>query len=216
MDLAQLWPPFGVRLTCGPLDLRTLRDDDIPDLVDLALAGVEAEGVEVMPFENPWHREDAAGLPASMARFYWGTRSRFTPEAWSLTLVVRRDGRVVGAQDVVGREFAKTGSLETGSWLGRAHHRQGTGTLMRQMVAAFGFEHLGAEELTSSFYEGNVASQGVSARVGYVEAGRRRAPREHGWSWKHEVVLTPERFVRPCEPVVAEGVAAFRRFIGLE
>jgi len=216
MDLIELWPPFGVRLTCGPLELRTLRDDDIPELAELALAGVEAEGVAVMPFEVAWHREDPASLPASMARFYWGSRSRFTAEAWSLMLVVRRSGTVVGAQDVMGRDFLKTRSLETGSWLGRAHHRQGTGTLMRQMVAAFAFDHLDAEELTSTFYQGNLASQGVSERVGYVEAGRRRAPREEGWAWRHEMVLTPERFVRPAEHVVAEGVEAFRTFVGMD
>ena len=216
LDLTALWPPFGVRLACGPLDLRTLRDDDISELAALALAGVEAEGVPVMPFEVPWHREDAATLPASMARFYWGSRSRFTPESWSLMLVVRREGRVVGVQDVMGRQFLTTRSLETGSWLGRAHHRQGTGTLMRQMVAAFAFDHLDAEELTSSYYEGNLASGGVSARVGYVEVGRRRAPREQGWAWRNEMVLTPERFVRAGEPVIVEGAEAFRRFIGLD
>ena len=216
MDLTELWPPFGVRLTCGPVELRTLRDEDIPELAALATAGVQAEGVPVMPFEVAWHLEDAATLPASMARFYWAARSRFAPESWSLMLVVRRDGRVVGLQDLMGRDFTKTRSLETGSWLGRTHHRQGTGTLMRQVVATFGFDHLGAEELTSSFYEGNLASRGVSERLGYVESGRRRASRAEGWAWRHEVVLTPDRFVRPAQPVVAEGVDGFRRFIGLD
>lgn len=115
----------------------------------------------------------------------------------------------------MGRDFLQTRSLETGSWLGHEHHRQGTGTLMRQMAATFGFDHLDAEQFTSSYYDGNLASEGVSRRIGYAETGRRRMPRPEGWAWRHDVTLTPDRFVRPDQPVVVEGVEAFRRFIGL-
>lgn len=34
--MEQVWPLFGLRVTAGPLELRPVRDEDIPTLVELA------------------------------------------------------------------------------------------------------------------------------------------------------------------------------------
>lgn len=45
-----------------------------------------------------------------------------------------RDGVVVGTQGIGARDFAIRREVSTGSWLGRAYHRQGLGTEMRAAV----------------------------------------------------------------------------------
>lgn len=51
MDLERIWPLFGLRLTTPRLELRPLRDDDLPGLVDAALSGVHDPAR--MPFGVP-------------------------------------------------------------------------------------------------------------------------------------------------------------------
>jgi RimJ/RimL family protein N-acetyltransferase len=89
---------------------------------------------------------------------------------------------------------------------------------MRQVVCAFCIDHLGAEMMRSGYIEGNAASAAVSRKVGYTPNGRRRIedPKTQGYRWEAEVVLTPDALVRPQEPVVVEGLAGFRRQIGLD
>ena len=51
-SLADLWPPYRLRLRAGDLELTVISDDDVPGLVDLALAGIHAP--DAMPFSTPW------------------------------------------------------------------------------------------------------------------------------------------------------------------
>lgn len=215
MELADIFPAFAVRLTCGPLELRGMTQDDIPAVVATALAGIQAEDVPV-PFLNAWHLAPADKLPLNTAQFYWSRWASFSPEAWSLMLVVRRDGEVVGMQDLFTKaDFRVTRSLESGSWLGRAHHGKGTGTLMRQMVATLCFDHLGATEMVSAAMADNPSSRAVSRKVGYADNGTTRFARDGECVDQVHFRLTPETFVRPPEPVVVEGAEAFRAAIGV-
>lgn len=52
---------------------------------------------------------------------------------WSLSLAVLHEGRVVGRQDVMAKDFGVTGEVSTGSWLGLAHQGRGLGTEMRAL-----------------------------------------------------------------------------------
>ncbi len=56
LSLAEIWPPYGVRITEGDLLLSVVTDDDIPVLVELALAGIHPP--EQMPFSTPWTDDD--------------------------------------------------------------------------------------------------------------------------------------------------------------
>src|SRR4051812_24553995 len=51
-SLEQLWPPFALRVTCGPLVMRPLRDDDFPEVLATVHAGIHAP--DRMPFSFPW------------------------------------------------------------------------------------------------------------------------------------------------------------------
>ncbi|TWH03871.1 RimJ/RimL family protein N-acetyltransferase [Nocardioides sp. J9] len=223
LTLEEIFPPYALRIACGPVELRVLRDEDFPELVELVRGGVEAPGLP-MPFLRAWHDEPFApgapdGFPTSSLAWWWTQRATFAPSEWRLALAVRRDGVLVGMQDLHAPDFQQTRQVLTGSWLGRAHQGRGTGTLMRRLVVGLALDELGAESCESGYIVGNHASAAVSRKVGYVDNGRRRVV-QHLRDGKigadeQRVVVTPETFVRPREPVSVEGAEALRRFLGI-
>jgi RimJ/RimL family protein N-acetyltransferase len=66
-------------------------------------------------------------------------------EAWHLPFAVWHQGVIVGQQDILARDFLQTHTIESGSWLGRAHQGQGIGKEMRAAVLHLGFDGLGAK-----------------------------------------------------------------------
>ena len=83
---------------------------------------------------------------------------------------------------------------ETGSWLGREFQGRGIGTAMRQVICAFAFDHLDAEEVTSGAFLDNPASLAVSRKVGYRPNGVRRLKRRAGeLALNQSLVLTTGR-----------------------
>lgn len=213
--LTDLLPVLGLRITAGPLELRGLTDDALPALCDLALRGIHPE--DRMPFYVPWTDAPAAALPRNIAQYHWRARADFSPEAWGLHLGVWYDGRLVGTQALDTHDYLVTRTGETGSWLGQEFQGRGIGTAMRQVICALAFDHLDAHEVTSAAFVDNPASIGVSRKVGYRDNGVRRLRRREG-ELAHNLglVLTPDRLVRYEHPLEVEGLAAFRRSIGLE
>jgi RimJ/RimL family protein N-acetyltransferase len=213
--LTDIWPIFGLRVRLGDLELRPVSDGDLPELVALVLDGIH--DTDRMPFSTPWTDAPREALPANYVRHYWEVRSRTTPERWSIDLVVRRAGEVVGVQGVSTQDFLVTRTGETGSWLGQRFQGQGIGTRMRQAMCALAFDHLGFEEVTSAAFLDNPASLAVSRRVGYVPNGdvrMKRRPDE--CAVNRGLLLTPEAFTRPDAPVEVEGAAAVRVFLGID
>ena len=223
LTLEEVFPPFALRISCGPLELRVLRDDDLPELVELVRGGIQVPGLP-MPFLRDWHEEafepgSPDGFPTTSLSWWWTQRASFAPDDWRLALVVRRDGVLVGMQDLHATDFALTRLVMTGSWLGSAHQGMGTGTLIRQLVVGFAFDELGADQCESGYIVGNRASAAVSRKVGYVNNGQRRIVQHtrQGKVGVHEqrVVVTPATFVRPDDHVSVEGASALRRFLGI-
>src|SRR5579875_4028261 len=99
----QLWAPFALRVRCGPLELRAITDDDIPEIVDLVLAGIHEP--ERMPFGMPWTDAPRDELPRNTANYYWSSRVAFSPEHWTLDLLVRENGRIVGVQGFAAKNY---------------------------------------------------------------------------------------------------------------
>lgn len=213
--LDEIFPPFALRIACGPLSMAVLRDEDIPAIVDLVRAGIHDP--DFLPFYLPWTLAPAEELPLNLVRYYWQQRSATSAERFGLQLVVRHEDSIVGMQDIMAANFAKTRVMRTGSWLGRAHQGRGIGTLMRQTVCVLGFDHLSADFMQSEFVVGNAASQRVSEKLGYRPAGTHRIedPLSEGWREEARVLLAPGDFVRPAEPVRVEGAAELRTFLGL-
>lgn len=223
-SLSEIFPPFGLSVAAGSMELRVLRDDDLPELVDLVAAGV-ADPALPMPFRAAWHEEPLdlggpRGFPTESLRWWWSQRAACAPDEWWLALVVRVEGRIVGLQDVHAVDFPLTRTVETGSWLGREHHGRGLGTLMRRLAVGLALDELDAECCVSAYIEGNAASAAVSRKVGYVDGERvrivQRRRGERTAAWEQRVVVTRDTYVRPEEPVRIEGAAAVRRFLGIE
>lgn len=205
-----MFAPFALRITCGPLSMRAMRDHDVPAMA----AAVREHGIyddgRPMPFLDPWpERLGEHGL--ATAQFYWSAYAAWSPDRWRLPLRVEHDGELVGVQDLVARgPFHRTRSLATGSWLLRPHQGRGIGTLMRQAVCAFAIDELGAQEMHSAALSGNGRSLGVSRRVGYRPNGVARVVTATGEVREEQRVrLVPDDLVRPPHPVVATGVDAF-------
>jgi RimJ/RimL family protein N-acetyltransferase len=214
LTFADIWPPYGVRVTEGDLTLSVVTDDDIPGLVELVLAGIHPP--DQMPFSEPWTLDDPANLPANIVRYFSRIRAECTPEQFMLDFSVRVDGELVGTQGFSTKDFAITRTGETGSWLGQRFQGRGIGTRMRQAVCAFAFDGLGAEEVTSGAFLDNPASLAVSRKVGYRENGVVRLKRRAGeLALNQKLVLTPDTFVRGPE-VEMVALPALRAFLGLD
>ena len=215
MSLADLHPVLGLTISAGPLELRGLTDDDLVLLCALAERGVHPP--EQMPFYFPWTAAAPGELTRNTAAYHWRARADFTVTSWDLELGVWHDGRLVGCQGIRTSNYLVTRTGETGSWLGAEHQGRGIGTMMRQAICAFVFDHLDAAEVTSGAFLDNPASLAVSRKVGYVENGRSRLKRRPGeLAINQGLVLTPDRLVRGEHPLEVEGLAAFRRVVGLD
>lgn len=172
LDTERLWPPFALRIAASDgtndIELRIMRDEDIA-----AINGVTAEeiyGPDVPRHAFGWLFGDAPSW--SSAQFRWAHRATMSPQEWSLDCVVMRGGEVIGVVDMCAENFSVTREVETGSWLYHRVQGRGIGTLVRHAVAQFCFGYLGAASLKSGWVEGNTASAGVSAKLGYVVFSR--------------------------------------------
>lgn len=217
-QLVDQWPPAGVRILCGDLELRFLTDDLLVPLAELASEGVHAP--DFMPFTQPWTRGTPDEVRRSVLQYQWGLRGSWSREKWSLELGVLRDGEVLGIQGVYAKDFAVTREAETGSWLGLRHQGQGVGTLMRLAVLHLFFDGLGGEHATTSAFEDNGPSNGVTRRLGYRTNGETTVAREGTAARSLRYVLHRADWdARPAElrpDVTLEGVPALRAFLGLD
>jgi len=212
MELVDIFPAFGLRIKCGPVTLRPMRESDVPRVVELVAEGVHAEGAR--PFLMPWNLSETQ--PLESLQFYHRTWAAFSPQSWTTLLAVERDGVMVGAQDMKAESFAVVRHAETGSWLTLPHQGRGTGTLMRQAILSFAFDQLGAVEMHSGAWADNANSHRVSEKCGYRPNGYSLLDRQGTSVRQDNLVVTPETFARPLYEVVVTGVEPFRRAIGLD
>ena len=215
MSLEELFPPSGLRVTAGPVELRPLRDDDLAAyaalVTDDLYPGEEREADFVFGW---WHESQREGALPSL-RWIWRQRADFTPAAWRFTLGVFEGGRLIGMQDLGATDFAVLRLVTSGSLLHPDARGRGLGTLMRRAVLTLAFDHLGAVRAESRATLDNARSRRVSAKVGYIEDGT--ALRAEGDQAITEVrmVVTPDSFIRGPEPVTVAGLTpALRRMLG--
>ena len=214
MKIEDVWPLFGLRLRTPRLELHPVRDDDLPGLVESALAGIHDPAR--MPFGVPWTDAEPEELTRSFAQYHWRNRVNTAPDRWGIQFAVIRDGEPIGVQELHAHDFANLQTVESGSWLTRTQQGLGLGTEMRAGLLMFAFDVLNAEWAQSSAAEWNRASLAVSERLGYVRNGVNRVRTRPG-EITEEIRLRLHRddFVRPGWSVGVEGVeAALRQLIG--
>ena len=209
--LLEAFPPLGLRVQAGPLELRGIGEQEALDLVEVVRGGVHDEAV--MPFSVPWTDADPEHLALNYLQWWWRSMATFSRDAWELNLCALWQGEVVGVQGVATRDFTTLRFGETGSWLGRRFQGRGIGTAMRQAFCALLFDELGFEFLTSAAFRDNHASLRVSRKVGFRENGIDwQQPRDERGTLQR-LLLLPEDLVRG-EPITVTGGPAVRAFIG--
>ncbi len=207
------WPLFDLRVRTPRLELRYPTDADLVALAALARAGIHAPDAVV--FAVDWERLPSPAFEHQYLQHYWELRGAWRPEHWCLPLVALADGVPVGIQELLARDFAHRRTVETGSWLGRAHQPDGLGTEMRAAILWLAFEGLGALAAESGYLEGNAASARVSAKLGYRANGVAvRAPRGEPIT-EHRVRLTREQWRRDLVPVRVEGLERCLELFGV-
>jgi RimJ/RimL family protein N-acetyltransferase len=163
------WPPATLSLRTPRLELRPDDDDGLDELMAEALRGVHDPAV--MPFAVAWTDQPPADLVRSGLQHYWSARAALTARDWTVNFLVRLDGAVIGTQALFAREFADLREVASGSWLGRRFQGRGLGTEMRSAVLQFAFDRLGATAAITGSFTDNLASLGVSRRLGYRPNG---------------------------------------------
>ena len=130
--LTEIFPPLGVRITCGELELRGISDSEVLALLDVVRDGVHP--ADRMPFSYPWTQATPEDLPLNYLQWWARGLATWAPDAWGLDLCVLWDGEVVGVQGVATRDFLTLRYGETGSWLGQRYQGRGIGTAMRRAM----------------------------------------------------------------------------------
>ncbi|GAA2997135.1 GNAT family protein [Streptomyces drozdowiczii] len=163
------WPLYGLRIRTPRLELRLPGLELLDELAAVAAGGVHAP--DAMPFTVPWTDGSPAERGRAVFQHVLSTIAGWSADHWHLSLAVLHEGRVVGRQDLMAENFAVTGQVETGSWLGLAYQGRGIGTEMRAAVLHLAFAGLGAAAAVSAAMTDNPRSLGVSRRLGYQPDG---------------------------------------------
>jgi RimJ/RimL family protein N-acetyltransferase len=207
-DTTDPWSLRHLVLRTPRLELRPDDDAGLLELVEEILLGIHPP--ESMPFGVAWTDAPRDELGINTMRHYWSMRAALRAHDWTINFLVRRDGRVIGTQALTGRDFRITRTVSTGSWVGRRHQGRGYGTEMRSAVLQLAFDHLGAEQARSTAFTDNVASLGVSRRLGYREDGTERQAIRGGLATQVRLLLTAEAHAahRPPWRVAVDGLVA--------
>jgi RimJ/RimL family protein N-acetyltransferase/predicted GNAT family acetyltransferase len=201
-------PLTRLRVRTPRLELRVGTDAELRELGRVAQAGIHDP--DEMPFEFPW--TDSV-TEESVLEFHRGQLRAFTPEDWTLGLVVFHRGQPIGIQSLSAERFRETRRVGTGSWLGKEWQGRGIGTEMRAAALQLAFGGLGAQVAVSGFIAGNPQSRGVSRKLGYEIVGShlvspRGEPVEHT-----DLELRSEHFRSPV-PVELVALAPLLPLFG--
>lgn len=214
MELANVWPLFGLEITTPALALRPVRDADLPALVQAALDGIHEP--DRMPFGVGWTDSPADVLPREFALYQWSMRNRVSESNWIVPFAILENDAIVGVQDLGAYQFADRKTVTTGSWLTRSAQGRGIGTEARRGLLLFAFDVLGALWAESSAASWNAASLAVSRKLGYVENGvTRAAPRPGEPVDEVRVRLTHSDFRRPAWHIDVTGADAALAQLGI-
>ncbi|HEY5693446.1 MAG TPA: GNAT family protein [Gaiellaceae bacterium] len=202
-------PLFGLRLRTPRLELRLPRSEELDALREVALGGIHPP--EFMPFTIPWTDDPEL---VEFRDYHEMRRREWSADEWHLELGVFVEGELAGIQAVESKDFARTLTVGTGSWLGSRFQGRGVGTEMRTAALELAFRGLGAQLARSGAVDGNIASLRVSQKLGYREIGRGTvAPR--GVELPHTDVALRRGDWRPPCAVEIEGLGTCLPLFGL-
>ena len=169
------WPLLDLRLRTGDLELTPLVEADLAEVVRLMPADLELN-----PTATRFAVDDRTHRGVVLHQEYWRSYGTWTSQAWRFHLAVRRDGELLGLQELEGNEFPTLRTVDTSSWLVESARGAGIGKAIRRAVLALAFDHLGAQAAITSAWHDNHASLGVSRSLGYRPNGESSLARGDG------------------------------------
>jgi RimJ/RimL family protein N-acetyltransferase len=189
MDMPD-WPLSGLRLRCRDVDLRPVREQDVPHL-----AAIRPDDSEHDPRSELFAELDERGNRRRLTyQEFWRSLGTWSPSSWCLDLAVEHGGAVVGVQSLEADEFPVLRTVDSGSWLVPAVRGRGLGVAMRTAVLGLAFDHLGAVAAITSATSDNGPSLGVSRRIGYRHNGVTLNDSGHGVIELTHLRLTAEEW----------------------
>src|SRR3954447_10095643 len=216
LGMAQEWWPFSaLRLTTPRVELRFATYGDLLALAQLAFDGIHDEAE--MPFGVPWTDAPPEERARATMQWQWKNLSEISADHWVLPFAVLEGDTVVGVQEIQADKFTVCREVHTGSWLGRAHQGRGIGTEMRAAVLHLAFDELGAQWATTTAFEDNAASNGVTRRLGYELDGCEISERRGKPARQNRYRLSRERWEQQDRiQVEVTGVDACRPLLGAD
>jgi RimJ/RimL family protein N-acetyltransferase len=182
--LALAWPPFGLKIHTPRLELR------MPTCIDIVrLAPVSYHAA-------PATRRIGASFtaPELLAREQARSIAEWSVERWTLNFgVFLHSGEPVGLQGLAAERYPTKRCFETPAWVTPQRRRQKFATEMRGGVLSLTFNFLGAASALASPLADNVASIGVSLRLGY-EQNQSMLKRNANMEGAVHLVLSRERW----------------------
>ncbi|TLP74470.1 GNAT family N-acetyltransferase [Nesterenkonia sphaerica] len=217
--LAQVWPPFGLRIESPQLVLRQVRESDFPAYVAAASSGIMTTGRN--SFASPWDENSPEDIAKNSLTWLWSKRPAIGPDSWYLMLAVftrHDDGTedsLIGMQDVWAEDYRVLRTVQSASWLRADAQGKGYGKEQRAAMLMWAFDHFGAEYAESGAYDWNEPSKRVSESLGYFQCGTRRVTDAHGRQpeWEIQYRMAKNDFLRPSWSVQVEGNELLQDFM---
>jgi len=209
------WPLLDLHITVGELELRPLVEDDLAEVVRVLPADLELD-----PHATRFSVPDGLHRAVVVHMEYWRSYGTWKVDAWRFHLAVRRDGELLGLQELEGNDFPTLRTVDTSSWLLPEVRGSGLGKAMRRAVLSLAFDHLGALAAVTSAWHDNHASLGVSRSLGYRPNGvslmAREAPDERVDTLVHLRMTAADWAASGgSRGVKVEGVDACRPWFGV-
>jgi RimJ/RimL family protein N-acetyltransferase len=207
------WPLLDLRLTSGDLELAPLVEADLAEVVRLLPADLELN-----PTATRFAVDEQTHRGVVVHQEYWRSYGTWATRGWRFHLAVRRDGELLGLQELEGNDFPTLRTVDTSSWLVESARGAGLGKAMRRAVLALAFDHLGALAAITSAWHDNHASLGVSRSLGYRPNGESLLARGDGVDTLVHLRMTLDdwRSAGGAPDVTATGVPEALPLFGLE
>jgi RimJ/RimL family protein N-acetyltransferase len=207
------WPLLDLRLTTGDLELAPLTEADLDEVVRVLPADLEQN-----PSATRFGLADDIHRGVVVHQEYWRSYGTWTPQAWRFHVAVRREGQLLGLQELEGNDFLTLRTVDTSSWLVPSLRGQGLGKAMRRAVLSLAFDHLGAQAAITSAWHDNHASLAVSRALGYRPNGESFLARGDGADTLVHLRMTRADWLAAggAPDVRVEGLASALPLFGLD
>jgi RimJ/RimL family protein N-acetyltransferase len=166
--------PSGVAIETVRLRLRSLRDDDLRELVGLIGNWEVARWVSSVP--HPYSEADGREWIAIVRQDHANGRPR------RFAIALKETDRVIGGVGLDGSAGDESDEPSLGYWLGQRYWGKGYGREAVAAVIDYGLQTLGVESIRAYTDPSNAASQRVLLHCGLVNVGEIELirPTRHG------------------------------------